>query len=98
MGARIIVCGTASVASWDPWPSGMRVERHLLVKRATMSGLLVMDFEPRYAQALERLAAWVRDGRLRWREDIVDGIEHCPDAIASLYRGENLGKKLIRLP
>lgn len=97
LGARIVICGTASVASWDPPPMGPRVERHILVKRARMSGLLIFDYAHRYEEAVARLAQWVRDGKLRYREDIADGIEHCRDAIASLYRGENLGKKLIRL-
>jgi NADPH-dependent curcumin reductase len=97
VGARVVICGTASVASWDPPPLGPRVERHLLVKRARMSGFLAFDFQHRYEEAIARLAEWVRDGRLRYREDIADGIEHCPGAIAELYRGENLGKRLIRL-
>jgi len=97
MGARVVICGTASVASWDPPPTGPRVERHLLVKRARMSGFLVFDYQHRYEEAVARLAGWVREGSLRYREDIVDGIEHCPGAIAELYRGENLGKRLIRL-
>jgi len=97
IGARIVICGTASVASWDPPPLGPRVERHLLVKRARMSGLLIFDYAHRYEEAIARLAPWVRDGKLRYREDISDGIEHCPGAIAELYRGENLGKRLIRL-
>jgi NADPH-dependent curcumin reductase CurA len=96
-GARIVVCGTASVASWDPWPTGPRVERHLLNKAARMQGFLVWDYEHRYEEAVERLAAWVREGRLRCREEILEGIEGAPDAIAGLYRGENLGKRLIRL-
>ncbi|MDI3470989.1 MAG: putative oxidoreductase YncB [Pseudolabrys sp.] len=97
VGARIVICGTASVSSWDPWPAGPRVERHILVKRARMSGLLIFDYAHRYDEAVTRLAAWVRDGKLKYREDIADGIEHAPGAIAELYRGENLGKKLIRL-
>ena len=97
MGARVVICGTASVPSWDPPPTGPRVERHLLVKRARMAGLLVFDYQHRYEEAVARLADWVREGRLRYREDIVDGIEHCPGAIAELYRGENLGKRLIHL-
>jgi NADPH-dependent curcumin reductase CurA len=97
MGARVVVCGTASVPSWDPPPTGPRVERYLLVKRARMAGLLIFDYQHRYEEAVARLATWVRDGRLRYREDIVDGIENCPGAIAGLYRGENLGKRLIRL-
>jgi NADPH-dependent curcumin reductase CurA len=97
VGARIVVCGTASVAAWDPPPMGPRIERHILVKRARMSGLLVLDFKHRYEDAVARLASWVRAGTLRYREEILDGIEHCPGAIAALYRGENLGKRLIRL-
>ena len=73
VGARVVICGTASVASWDPPPTGPRVERHLLVKRARMSGFLIFDYQHRYEEAIARLAGWVRDGRLRYREDIVDG-------------------------
>jgi NADPH-dependent curcumin reductase len=96
-GARVVICGTASVARWDPPPVGPRVERHLLVKRARMQGFLVFDYQHRYEEAVSRLAEWVRQGRLKYREDILEGIESCPGAIAGLYRGENLGKRLIRL-
>lgn len=97
VGARVVICGTASVANWEPPPIGPRVERHLLVKRARMQGFVAFDFEHRTEEAVARLAAWVRDGRLKYREDILDGIESCPGAIAGLYRGENLGKRLVRL-
>jgi NADPH-dependent curcumin reductase len=96
-GARVVICGTASITSWDPPPQGPRVERHLLVKRATMSGFLAFDYQHRYEEAIARLAAWLRQGKLHYREDISDGIEHAPGAIAELYRGDNLGKRLIRL-
>lgn len=97
-GARIVICGTASVASWDPPPVGPRVERHLLVKRPRIQGFLVFDYQHRYEEAIARLAEWVRAGKLRYREDVLDGLESCPDAIAGLYRGDNLGKRLVRLP
>jgi len=97
VGARVVICGTASIASWDPAPQGPRVERHLLLKRARMQGFIVLDYKPRYAEAVSALAQWVRDGRIRYREDILEGIEHAPDSIAGLYRGENLGKRLIRI-
>lgn len=96
-GARIIVCGTASLASWDPWPVGPRIERHLLNKAARIQGFLIWDYEHRYEEAVARLSAWVRDGRLRYREEILDGIEQAPASIEGLYRGENKGKRLIRL-
>jgi NADPH-dependent curcumin reductase CurA len=95
--ARVVICGTASVASWDPPPMGPRVERHLLVRRARMEGFLFFDHAERFEAAIAQLAAWLRAGQLRHREDILDGIEHAPGAIAGLYRGENLGKRLIRL-
>jgi hypothetical protein len=97
VGARVVVCGTASVASWDPWPAGPRPERHLLVKRARMQGVLVFDYARRYEEGIAQLAHWVRDGRLRYAEDVLEGIEQAPGAIAGLYRGENRGKRLIRI-
>jgi NADPH-dependent curcumin reductase len=97
VGARIVVCGTASVANWNPWPSGPRIERHLLVKRARMQGFVILDHMDHEPVARAELAQWVRDGKLHYQEDVLDGIEHAPDAIAGLYRGENLGKRLIRL-
>ena len=75
VGARVVICGTASVASWDPVPQGPRVERQILVKRARMQGFLVFDHVARYPEALQALAGWVRDGRLRYREDVLEGIE-----------------------
>lgn len=97
IGARVVVCGTAAIAGWEDWPQGPRVERHLLVKRARMQGFVIFDHMADYEGAVRQLADWVRAGKLRYREDILDGLEACPDALAGLYRGENLGKRLIRL-
>ena len=97
VGARVVICGTASIASWDPPPQGPRVERHLLVKRARMQGFLIFDHVQRNPEALRELENWVRNGQIRYREDILDGLERAPGSIAGLYRGENLGKRLIRI-
>lgn len=97
MRARIVVCGTASVSSWADWPQGPRVERRLLTKRARMEGFVIFDHMDRYEASVAQLAEWVRAGKLSYREEVREGLEECPDAIASLYRGENLGKLLIRL-
>lgn len=95
--SRVVVCGTASISTWDPWPSGPRVERHLLVKRARMEGFVIFDHMDAYEASVAQLAEWVRGGELRYVEDILDGIEACPDALAGLYRGENTGKRIVRL-
>ena len=97
LNARIAICGTAAYASWDPWNEGPRPERHLLVKRATMQGFLTTDFAARYEEAIADLVGWIRDGRLRYREDMLEGIEAAPGAIQTLYGGANNGKLVIRL-
>jgi NADPH-dependent curcumin reductase CurA len=97
VGARVIICGTASIANWNPVPLGPRIERTLLVKRARMQGFVILDHRDHYAVARADLADWVRQGLIQYEEDILDGIEYAPDAIAGLYRGENLGRRLIRV-
>jgi len=97
VGARVVICGTASVARWDPPPLGPRIERALLTKRARIEGFLVLDYEHKRPEALRFLSQRIRDGSLRYREEILEGLDEAPGAIARLYRGENMGKLLIRL-
>ena len=97
IGARVVVCGTASLSQWDPWPQGPRVERHLLVKRARMQGFVIFDHLDQWDRSVARLADWIRSGDLVYEEDVLAGIEACPDALAGLYRGENKGKRVVRL-
>lgn len=97
IGARVVVCGTASIAAWDPWPAGPRIERHLLVKRARMQGFVIFDHLDRWDASVAKLAQWIRSGDLIYEEDILEGMAACPDALAGLYRGENRGKRVIRL-
>lgn len=95
--ARVVVCGTASYDRWEPWPQGPRVERHLLIKRARMEGFVLFDHMDRLNEAVGQLRGWIADGRLTFKEDLLTGIEACPDALAGLYRGENRGKRIIQL-
>ena len=93
VGARIVICGTIGIAD----PEGPRPNRHLLVKRARMEGFLVLDHFHRLPDAVARMAAWLRDGKLAYREDVTDGLEHAPAALVRLLAGENTGKMLIRV-
>lgn len=95
LGARVVVCGTASIDRWDPWPQGPRVERHLLVKRARMQGFVIFDHMDKYEASVGVLADWVRSGQLVYDEELLDGLDAAPDALAGLYRGENTGKRII---
>jgi NADPH-dependent curcumin reductase CurA len=96
VGARIAICGQISQYNADrPQPSfhpGL-----LIVFRATMQGFLVSDYAPRFGEALPRLARWVVDGTLRYREDVTDGLENAPRAFIGMLNGENRGKALVRV-
>ena len=88
--------GDAAVDRWEPWPQDPRVERHLLVMRAR-EGFMIFDHRNRSLAALDRPRGWIAERRLRWQEDVLDGIEACLEALAGLYRDDNSGKRLIRL-
>lgn len=94
---RVIQCGTASVARWEPAPTGPRVEREVLTRRLSWNGFVVFDHQALFGAAIERLAAMIREGALVYDEDIENGIDRAPGALADLYAGRNRGKKLIRL-
>ena len=95
--SRIAICGQISQAN-DTQPStGPRMWRHLLVARAKVQGFLVFDYAARYGSALEQLAQWVRSGQIKYHEDIVEGFENMPRALIGLFRGENLGKRLVKV-
>ena len=62
-----------------------------------MQGFVVFDHADKWEGAVATLAGWVREGRLNYAEDFLEGIEACPDALAGIYRGDNRGKRIIRL-
>ena len=101
-GARVVICGGISRYNADPrdpsqMPPGPRNYFNLVATQATMQGFLVHQFAAHYPVADARLAAWVRSGDLRQREDIVDGFENAPRALLRLFEGKNLGKQIVRL-
>ena len=98
IGARIVICGTASYPSWNPWNTGPRPERHLLVKRARMQGFLATDFIGRFPEAEAQISQWIKEGRVNYREEMHEGLEYAPGSLQRLYKGENAGKFVIRLP
>ena len=97
MGGRVAICGQIAQYNDTVEAMGPRNLRHFLVKRANLRGLLVFDWHDRYAEGLARLGRWVRDGEIRYREDIVEGIENAPAAFAGLMEGRNFGKQLVRV-
>ncbi|GAA0991078.1 NADP-dependent oxidoreductase [Subtercola frigoramans] len=95
--ARVVVCGTAAISSWDPWPDGPRVARHLLTRTARMEGFLIQDHADEVDGVVQKLVPMVERGDLRYHEHVLDGLESAPGSIRGLYEGINLGKTIIRL-
>jgi NADPH:quinone reductase len=96
-GARIAICGQISQYNNSKPQLGPRLLHMLIVARAKMQGFLVTDYAPRFAAAGAELAGWYRAGRLKSREDIVEGFENLPQAFIGLFKGENTGKRLVKV-
>jgi NADPH-dependent curcumin reductase CurA len=95
---RIACCGAVSQYDGAAPPHGPRGVPGLIVtKRLTLRGFVVMDFADQNAKALADLQGWVKDGRLKVQEDIIDGLENLPGALIGLLHGENRGKRMVRV-
>jgi NADPH:quinone reductase len=96
VGARIVICGQISQYNLErPEPTfhpGL-----LIVYRARMEGFLVTDYVHRFDEGALRLAKWVAEGKLTWREDVTEGLENAPAAFMGMLRGENRGKALVKV-
>jgi len=99
--ARIPVCGLIAhynATELPPGPDRVPLVMHqILVKRLTFRGFIVWDFASQMPQFLAEMSAWLREGRLKYKEDITDGLENAPRELIGLLRGENFGKKIIRV-
>ena len=94
--ARIPLCGTIADYNAIEPPPGPNL-RPLLVKRALIKGFIVSDHADRRPAFLRDCAAWYREGALRYREDIVDGLDNAPAALLKLFDGRNFGKLIVRV-
>lgn len=95
--ARISVCGQISQYNLEKPEMGPRMLGMLIVKRARVEGFLIFDYAARYAEGLERLSKWLREGKLKYRETVAEGIENAPKAFIGMLRGENIGKQLVKI-
>jgi NADPH-dependent curcumin reductase CurA len=96
-GARVVICGAISQYNNIDSMRGPSNYMSLLVNRARMEGFVVMDYTARYPEASREMAGWIADGRLVAREDVIEGFERFPDALAKLFRGENVGKLVLKV-
>ncbi|MBA3476535.1 MAG: NADP-dependent oxidoreductase [Actinobacteria bacterium] len=97
LGARVTVCGQVSQYNLAEPELAPRNLGFLIVFRARLEGFLINDYAHRFPEGLRRLGGWLADGRLRYREDVTEGLENAPSAFMGMLRGENRGKALVKI-
>jgi hypothetical protein len=99
--ARVPVCGLIAQYNATDLPTGPdrvpQVLRATLTKRLTIRGFIVWDFAALQDDFLRDVSGWIKDGRVKYREDIVEGLENAPQAFIGLLKGKNFGKLLVRV-
>ncbi len=95
--ARIVICGAISQYNNEGAVKGPANYLSLLVNRARMEGIVVFDYAPRFHLAVAELAGYLKDGRLKSKEDVTVGIETFPETLLKLFRGENFGKLVLQV-
>jgi NADPH-dependent curcumin reductase len=99
--ARIPVCGLISIYNATSLSPGQiplpQLMRAILTKRLTFRGFIVSDFAARHGDFMRDVSGWIGEGRIKYREDIVEGLENAPRALIGLLRGENFGKLLVQV-
>jgi len=99
--ARVPVCGLIAQYSATELPAGPnrvpQVFRAILTKRLTIRGFIVSDFWGRFDDFIRDVPQWIKEGRIKYREDIADGLENAPATFMGLLKGKNFGKQLVRV-
>jgi hypothetical protein len=95
--ARIAVCGQISQYNAEQPEMGPRWLGQLIIKQAKVEGFLVYQFSDRYEEALRQLSNWLRERKIKYREDVVDGLENAPRAFINMMEGHNIGKQLVKI-
>jgi hypothetical protein len=95
--ARVVLCGDISTYNLDGPAPPLHNLRYVMGRRARLEGFNTLDHWARYGDAAAQLLAWVSEGKIRHRLDVVDGLEHAPEALTRLFSGDHLGKLVVRV-
>jgi NADPH-dependent curcumin reductase CurA len=94
--ARVVVCGLISDYNATE-PYAIRNWRAVLVNRIRLQGMIVFDWKERYGEATKALGGYFGEGKLKYRESVIEGLDNAPRGLIALLKGENFGKQLVKL-
>ena len=97
LGGRIAICGQISQYNNTQVEMGPRLLGSLISSRGKVQGFLINDHAARFGTALAEMTEWVRSGKIKYREDIIEGFEKLPRAFIGLLQGENIGKRVVKV-
>jgi len=99
--ARVPVCGLIAQYNATELPPGPNrlplLMRNVLTKRLAIRGFIVSDFAARFPDFIRDMPQWIKEGRIKYREDIAEGLENAPATFIGLLKGRNFGKQLVRV-
>jgi NADPH-dependent curcumin reductase CurA len=93
----VVICGAISQYNNTTPVKGPSNYLSLLVNHARMEGFVVSDYAPRFGESILALGQWVAEGKLKAREDVVEGLETFPETLLKLFSGENFGKLVLKV-
>jgi len=93
--SRIVLCGQISLYNNTEVPVGPRLQPMLLTRSVLMQGFIIGNYANRFQEGTERLAQWVKEGKLKYTETILHGFDKLPTALLGLFKGENTGKMIV---
>ena len=97
MKARVVICGGISRYELGQLPAGPQNYFNLVFKRATMEGFIVLDYTDQFPMASKRIAKWIAEGKIKYKEDMQEGLENAPKTLMRLFEGANFGKQLLQV-
>ncbi len=95
--ARIPLCGLISTYNAKEPVPGPYNYAQILMKRARVQGFILLDYLPRWSEAIREMAQWLQQGKIKYAEEIVEGLENAPKAILKLFDGNKKGKLLVKV-
>lgn len=95
--ARVPICGAISQYNETRLSTGPRLQSVLLVNSALMKGFIVRDYSNQFPNAMQRLTKWYQEGKLKYKETVIEGFEKIPEAFIGLFEGKNTGKMMVKV-
>lgn len=95
--SRVTICGQIAHYNTETIEMGPRLFSHFVTRSVLLKGFIVRDYAERFEEATAHLSEWFSEGKLKYRENIIEGLENAPNAFLGLFHGDNIGKQMVKV-